>query len=108
MNITDIFFFLLAKLVFCPTVHSPSPSRSDRPLQRHRHPAGDTELAGSDLFHTQTQIRKVTMVTAGAAHVVPFDHGTIGDEGPLSRWQQDEVLLSRDHTVEILIVVFVH
>lgn len=48
------------------------------------------------------------MVTAVARHMVPFHHGTVGDEGPVSRWQQYEVLLSRDHTVEILIVVFMH
>lgn len=33
---------------------------------------------------------------------------TIGDEGSVCGRQQDEVLLSRNHTVQILIVIFVH
>lgn len=33
---------------------------------------------------------------------------TVGDEGSVSGWQQDEAFLSRDDTVQILIVIFVH
>lgn len=33
---------------------------------------------------------------------------TVGDEGPICGWQQDEVFLSRNHTVKILVVIFVH
>lgn len=33
---------------------------------------------------------------------------TIGDEGPVAGWMQQEVFLSRDHTVEVLIVVLMH
>lgn len=33
---------------------------------------------------------------------------TIGDEGPVTGWMKQEVFLSRDHTVEVLIVVLMH
>jgi len=33
---------------------------------------------------------------------------TVGDEGTVGGRQQDEVLLPRNHAVEVLIVVFVH
>lgn len=33
---------------------------------------------------------------------------TIGDGGSVCGRQQNEVLLSRNHTVQILIVIFVH
>lgn len=33
---------------------------------------------------------------------------TVGDEGAVCGRQQDEVFLSRNHTVKILVVIFVH
>lgn len=33
---------------------------------------------------------------------------TVGDEGSVCGWQQDEVFLSRNDTVKVLVVIFVH
>lgn len=89
-------------------LNAPSQSLSDQPPQTPRHSVDGTRPAGTDL----TDAQRVSMVTGGG--VVYMDSHrvvallTVGDEGSICGWQQDEVFLSRNHTVKILVVVLVH
>lgn len=90
-------------------LNAPSQSHSDRRPQTHRRPADGKQLAGTDL----TDIQAVTMVTAGCTLwflwiVTVVAMGTVWDEGSVCGWQQDEGFFSRNHTVKILIMIFVH